>query len=434
MSGLVISAFNGSSGKTAVTSILLAGLSERGIAHQPYKTGPDYIDPGFHRAYSTEEPYNLDLFMMPQDEIVRLAEQSTGIGILEGMDGLFEGVKPDSDQGSTVELARMLDWPIVLVIDASRANRSSYAAVKGFIAEAQPARVAGVIFNKLRSAGHEQYLRTAYESEGIKVFGGIHIDEQLNWPERHLGLRPGIEFELPSRQALASIAEAQLDLDGLIELVGVPAIVGARLDAPAQVTEQPRRLAIAHDEAFHFYYRDSLEMLEANGFELVPFSPLKDSKLPGNIHGLILGGGFPEVYAQQLATNTSLLRDIRSQHEACLPIYAECGGLMLLSEAIQTETDSFSMCGIIPGKVIFTKQLQHFGYSHVHHSLGTFRGHEFHYSRWDREEELANLWEVEKAASGKRRMEGYRAPNLHASYIHLNFREAAAVFADLFSK
>ncbi|MGB0412851.1 MAG: cobyrinate a,c-diamide synthase [Coraliomargarita sp.] len=430
--GLVISAFNGSSGKTAVTSILLAGLSERSIAHQPYKTGPDYIDPGFHRAYSTEEPYNLDLFMMPKDEIVRLANQSTGIAILEGMDGLFEGVKPDSDQGSTVELARMLDWPVVLVIDASRANRSSYAAVKGFIAEAKPATVAGVIFNKPRSAGHEQYLRTAYESEGIRVFGGIHIDEQLDWPERHLGLRPGIEFQLPSRQALASIAEAQLDLDGLLKLVGFPPNVGARLDAPADLMAAPRRLAIARDEAFHFYYRDSLEMLEANGFELVPFSPLSDTSLPDNIHGLILGGGFPEVYAKQLAANTSLLNDIRERHDGGLPIYAECGGLMLLSEAIQTEIESFPMCGIVPGKIIFTKQLQHFGYSHVHHALGTFRGHEFHYSRWDREAELANLWEVEKAASGKRRMEGYRAPNLHASYIHLNFREAASIFQNLF--
>ena len=435
MGGLIISAFNGSSGKTAVTSILLAGLSERRIAHQPYKTGPDYIDPGFHRAYSTEEPYNLDLFMMPKDEIVRLANQSIGIGILEGMDGLFEGVKPDSDQGSTVELARMLDWPVVLVIDACRANRSSYAAVKGFTAEAKPAKVAGVIFNKLRSAGHEQYLRTAYESEGIRAFGGIHIDEQLNWPERHLGLRPGIEFKLPSRQSLAAIAEAQLDLNGLIEQVGVPPLGGLRSvsnPAKAGTPTSIRRLAIARDEAFHFYYRDSLEMLQASGFELMPFSPLSDATLPKNIHGVILGGGFPEVYAKQLATNTSLLSDIRTRHQSGLPIYAECGGLMLLSKAIKTETDTFPMCGIIPGKVIFTKQLQHFGYSHVHHPLGTFRGHEFHYSRWDREEELANLWEVEKAASGKHRMEGYRAPNLHASYIHLNFRETSSIFQDLF--
>ena len=437
MSGLVISAFNGSSGKTAVTSILLAGLSERGIAHQPFKTGPDYIDPGFHRTYSTEEPYNLDLFMMLKDEIVRLANQSSRIGVLEGMDGLFEGVKPDSDTGSTVELARMLDWPVVLVIDASRANRSSYAAAKGFIAEAKPATVAGVIFNKIRSDGHEQYLRTAYESEGITVFGAIHMDEQLNWPERHLGLRPGIEFQLPSRPALAEIAEAQLDLDALIQ--EVPGI--ARLPTcPSEKCESgdsrsrptPRRLAIARDEAFHFYYRDSLELLAELGFELIPFSPLTDATLPANINGLILGGGFPEVYAEQLATNTSLLRDIRTRHSEGLPIYAECGGLMLLSEAIQTEAKTFPMCGIVPGNVVFTKQLQHFGYSHVHHALGTFKGHEFHYSRWDREEALANLWEVEKAASGKRRMEGYRAPNLHASYIHLNFREAASIFQNLF--
>ncbi|ADE55444.1 cobyrinic acid a,c-diamide synthase [Coraliomargarita akajimensis DSM 45221] len=428
--GIVLSAFIGSSGKTAVTSTLLAGLSERGIAHQPFKAGPDYIDPGFHRHYSTEAPYNLDLFMMPESDILRLARSADGFGLLEGMDGLFEGIRPNSDEGSTVQLARMLDWPVILVIDASRANRSSYAAVKGFIAEAKPAIVAGVIFNKIRSDSHEHYLRTAYESEGIAVLGAIRTHKALDWPERHLGLRPGLEFQLPSRQALATIAEAELDIDALLRLVPNSDCTAAR--HPKTKTRTKRRIAIAMDEAFHFYYRDSLELLAELGLELIPFSPLHDSRLPAKVHGLILGGGFPEMYAEPLSSNRTLLGDIAKRHHDGMPIYAECGGFMFLAENIQSNEKRYPMCSIIPGNVVFTKQLQNFGYSHVHHPSGTFRGHEFHYSYWDRETELANLWEVNKAASGSRRMEGYQSKHLHASYIHLNFREAASIFRNLF--
>ena len=424
-------------GKTAVTCMLLAALSERGLAIQPFKVGPDFIDPGYHTRFAGMPSRNLDFWLMKDAGIVHeTATHGAGrISIVEGVMGLFDGSDVKSDEGSTMAVARLLDWPVLLVIPSAKTGRSLAAALRGFIAEAGLGRVAGVILNGVSGRGHAEYLREAIAPLRLPVFGAIPVCLELSWPERHLGLHANQERSLPSRTELAELAERYLDLSAIL------ALVEPARDNPSEPdrTTKGVRIGLAKDQAFHFYYEANLDYVRSKGVELVEFSPLHDSKLPPDLDGVIVGGGFPEVFADELSQNQSIRSEIHSAIEDGVACYAECGGLMWLAEELVCQSGRrFPMVGVLPGSVEMTSGLQQFGYCECSGLEGAqnemFRGHEFHHSRWTAEPQLANLWTVRRKRIGSTRREGFQKDGLHASYVHLYFPASQAVLRTLMNK
>ena len=443
-----------SDGKTAITCMLLAALRARGIPVQPFKVGPDFIDPGYHTAIAGVTSRNLDTWLMGDDGIVAevLATGRDRVSIVEGVMGLFDGSDVKSEEGSTMALTRLLDRPVVLVVTAKKSGRSLAVALRGFMQEAGTNRIAGVILNGVSGGSHVDYLREAFEPLDVPVLGALPYCPELVWPERHLGLQASQERQLSSWQVLALLAEQHLDVNAILELaerdVTVPRLpprteVGRVRQLPdharrsdggseARSTLTKLRIGVAMDEAFHFYYQSNLDYLIQAGAELIKFSPLHDTALPANLDAIFLGGGFPEIFASELAQNHSFRAELRSAIEQGLHCYAECGGLMLLAEELITlDQKVYPMAGVIPGAVQMTESLKHFGYC-VCSELksdpdNSFRGHEFHHSLWMTEPEHANLWSVRRKRIGAVRREGFSISNLHASYVHLHFRTGGAV-------
>ena len=432
--GVIIAGTQSSSGKTAITCMLLSALQHRGLLTQPFKVGPDFIDPTYHQVYSDAPSINLDAWLMSQAEIQANVEQTTfgKIGVIEGVMGLFDGMHPQSNAGSTFELATELGWPIVLVVSGEKAGRSLGASIYGFLELAGKERILGVILNQVSSENHGNYLQEALTSFQISLLGVIPKDKQIQWPERHLGLQARSEIQLPSSLELATLAENTIDLDQLLTKLTPPTLQKKKQTNRPPITQ---KIAVAQDEAFHFYYANNLEFLRQHGTEIIPVSPVHDSSLPTEIDGLILGGGFPEIFIERLASNHSFLQDMKHLIKAGMPCYAECGGLMLLADSfINLQGEKYSLAGVIPGNIRMTDRLQHFGYctAHLPQSDRLSYGHEFHYSYWDRENELANLWLVEKKYRKTKRREGYQFANLHASYVHLYFPQSPHLFRSFF--
>jgi cobyrinic acid a,c-diamide synthase len=446
--GLIIGGMQSSDGKTVITCLLLAALHARGVPVQPFKAGPDFIDPGYHTRIAGITSRNLDAWLMSDDGVVDevLAHGQNRVSIVEGVMGLFDGGDTKSDEGSTMALARLLDWPVILVVTAKKSGRSLAVALRGFIQEAGPGRIRGVILNGVSGSGHADYLREAIEPLAVPVLGALPFCSELRWAERHLGLQASQERNLPSAQELASFAEQYLDVNGILELSRTAATepplqpdqASAAFGRVRQAAIPPRlRIGVARDEAFHFYYQANLDYLIQAGAELVEFSPLHDSALPTDVDAIFLGGGFPEIFAPQLAQNSAMRADIRSAIGEGLNCYAECGGLMLLAEELITlDQKAYPMAGVIPGVVRMTESLKHFGYcacSQLDEIPGaTFHGHEFHHSLWTGESEHASLWTVRRKRSGTFRREGFSTANLHASYVHLHFRTSSAVLQPFF--
>jgi len=427
--GLIIAGTQSSSGKTAVVAMLLAALRQRGIPVQPFKVGPDFIDPGYHRTYAGIDSVNLDAWIMGEAEVRHAAERFTqnAVGVVEGVMGLFDGANPDNDAGSTYEAACWLDWPLVLVVPCAHAGRSIVAGIRGFLHEAGPERCLGVILNQVSSEGHATYLRKACANLEVPLLGIVPKLPELDWPERHLGLQASTERELPASEALAELAEQHLAIGRILDVVSVPAEDNREPAAVRKSRKARKRIGVAQDAAFHFYYRANLAWLREQGAEVVPFSPLSDATLPKNLDGLVLGGGFPEVFAEQVSANTTMRNALREVVAAGMPCYAECGGLMLLAEGLETKGGrTFPMVGVVPGRVRMTDRLQHFGYCCGNtEGLPEARGHEFHHSEWMEESERANLWTVTRHSTGVSRREGFGTETLHASYVHLHFPQAA---------
>jgi len=435
--GLIVAGMHSSGGKTAVTSLLLAALRKLNFIVQPFKVGPDYIDPGFHFHYSAKHSINLDPWIMGREHILQAAKKFTenAFGIAEGVMGLFDGSDPINDSGSTMEVARRLSWPILLVVTCQNSGRSITAAIQGFVAEAGgPEHFAGIILNQVNSESHADYLSKACVSLQIPILGALPEIQELCWPERHLGLQPGVEQKLPEADHLAELAEKYFDIKLLIKkFPAISASVDPVKNLQSTTPKFSKRIAVAQDEAFHFYYVANLEWLRQQGAEIVSFSPLHDNKVPENVDGLILGGGFPEVFAEKISANKSMLSSIKKNVESGIPTYAECGGFMVLAEVLKLKSgQSLAMAGVVPGMVEMTKRLQYFGYCKIDlPKSGEVRGHEFHYSRWTEESTHANLWDVTRHSTGNSRREGYRTPNLHASYVHLYFPQAASLISEI---
>ncbi|MGA1165020.1 MAG: cobyrinate a,c-diamide synthase, partial [bacterium] len=302
--------------------------------------------------------------------------------------------------------------------------------------EAGADRIRGLILNQVSGEPHADYLKQALADLKIPILGALPRLPELQWPERHLGLQAVSETSLPDRASLESLAEQYLNLDQFLSLAPQPEqySVSKVIEIPVRPS---CRIGVAQDSAFHFYYHENLEWLHHQGAELVKISPLEDSTLPPALDGILLSGGFPECFAEKLSTNQSMLKELKEFIKAGGSCYAECGGLMLLADSLRLlNGDEYPMAGVIPGTVSMTSKLQHFGYSEATptNHRESWRGHEFHHSKWEQESSQANAWTVTKRNRVGSRLEGYRYRNLHASYIHLYFPKAAPLLSELFFK
>lgn len=426
---LIIAATQSGSGKTTITAGLLAALKNRGLNVQPYKVGPDYIDTGWHKLACGKISHNLDSWLVGNDKLKEIFIETASradISIIEGVMGLYDGGR--GGVSSTAEISKLLDAPIILVIDAKSMGTSAAAVALGFREFDKSVKLAGVILNRLGSDSHKKIIVDALNSLGIKCFGAIRRNDEFFLPERHLGLVPTTEnHSADVINKICAAVEEQIDIDTLISL--------ANNSAPIEITPKSSKLkakslkiAVARDEAFNFYYGASLTELERRGAEIVYFSPLNDKTLPKNIGGLIIGGGFPEMFAARLEQNKSLRADINRMAEAGLPVFAECGGFMyLMNNLIDFDGKSFEMCGVLDGSAVMTNKLQTVGYVEaeilsncvIGKAGDKIRAHEFHFSTADILGE--KIFKCRRMRTGKGYFAGAVKKNIVASYLHIHF-------------
>jgi cobyrinic acid a,c-diamide synthase len=424
-------------GKTTITLAILAYLTSRGDRVQSFKVGPDYIDPMFHTYFTGRPCRNLDPVLTSQDYIKTCFFQhcqSVDYALIEGVMGLFDGIQLTEtqfpDYASTAHIARILQFPVLLVLDCSRLSTSVAAIVRGYQSLDPNINLAGVILNRVGSDRHQQLLHTALESIKMPIVGVLRRQDSLTIPDRHLGLIP--TDELPKikqlQDKLANIAQSCFNWEILLPLLTISQKTNPRNQPQENKLCSSIRLGIAKDAAFNFYYPDNFDILANLGAELVFWSPLKDQCLPKNLQGLYFGGGFPEIFAQELAANVQLLTQVKKAIFAGIPTYAECGGLMYLCEKIiDFEQKNHYMLQIIPQSAIMSPKLT-LGYRQglaVQETVLVKQGkkvcgHEFHRSHLSG---LNNspIYHLQAFPQGASIAEGWQLKNLHASYLHLHF-------------
>lgn len=451
MRSIVIAAPHSGSGKTTVTLGVMECLKRRGLRVAPFKVGPDFIDPGYHRLVTGRPSANLDGWMCGADfvqETFRYHAEGADIAVIEGAMGLFDGAGGTQEAGSTAQIAKIVGAEVLLVVDAKSQARSAAALVKGF-AEFDPGlRVSGVIFNNVASENHARVLREAVEAlgAGIRVVGCLPSDERLQIPSRHLGLLTAEENPLPEEflDHLAEVVRGHLDLD-LLWQTGIPPVGASGRSGKRDQNLIP--IAVARDAAFCFVYEDNLRLLREGGAKIIEFSPLFDTALPAGIAGIYLPGGYPELFAGALAANAPLRGEIREAIEDGMPVYAECGGFIYLTEGIMEQVSTLDkdarcqgltpLVGIFPVATRMLPRRKALGYREVALNADSIlgragtvaRGHEFHYSETDElPAEIDRTYRVGKGgvALGP---EGYRYRNCLASYIHLHFGSSPGMAA-----
>jgi cobyrinic acid a,c-diamide synthase len=447
MKGFLIAATKSGSGKTTITLGLLAALMKRGLKVTPFKVGPDFIDPGHHTRVTGRVSRNLDGWMLSRSynrKCFTETPSGTDMVVVEGVMGLFDGYDGTSEAGSSSQMAKWLDLPVILVVDCKSMARSAAALLQGFERFDPGLKFAGVVFNRLGSGRHLTYLKDAIRDHvDMPCLGGLYRNDDITIPERHLGLVTRDDHPLTSEMIdhLARFVESGIDIDHLID--SLPDI-SSPTTAPARQQGMPERkvrIGVARDNAFCFYYEDNLELLAANGAELVFFSPMADSTLPPELDGLYFGGGYPELFAGRLADNTEIRLQISRWAELGMPVYGECGGFMYLCRDI-TDVDGrkYPMTGCFPLSTRMFSRLKSLGYREVtlgaHTILGpvgkTIRGHEFHYS--DLAGPVGSVetnYQVSTRVGMKKKAEGYQNRRCLGSYIHLHFGsypDAAAHF------
>ena len=435
---LVIAAPNSGAGKTTLTVGVLLALRARGMTVQPFKVGPDFIDASHHSVIAGRPSRNLDSWMCDDDavrEIFSHAARDADISLIEGVMGLYDGSGPRDERGSTAHVAKLLDAPVVLVIDAQRMAGTAAAVALGCRAFDAAVRIAGVIFNNVGSAGHYDWLRTVLaERTDLACFGYLAFDPELAMEERHLGLVPAAEQRPASslHARLEQRVQSTLDVQALIEAAHNASqfqLPDARLfvDAP---DGPPVRIAVAQDRALNFYYRDNLDLLQCLGAEIVPFSLLEDDRLPDAVDGVYLGGGFPEMHAEALASRVALHAAMREFHASGRVIYAECGGLMVLCDTLTDLAGrTHRMIGLVPANASMRAGRLTLGYVEVEILRGSilgeagtrYAGQRFHASNLERarfEPALA------LRQGGKMSRDGYGCDGLLATYVHAHFAGA----------
>ncbi|WP_329032594.1 cobyrinate a,c-diamide synthase [Streptomyces sp. NBC_01725] len=431
---LVIAAPASGSGKTTVATGLMALLAARGLAVSPHKVGPDYIDAGYHTLATGRPGRNLDAYLCGTELIGPLfAHGAAGcdLAVVEGVMGLYDGAAGQGELASTAQVAKLLRAPVVLVVDASSQSRSVAALVHGFASWDPEVRIGGVILNKVGSDRHEELLREALEESGVPVLGVLRRAAEIETPSRHLGLVPVAERREDAVSVVRGLAErvrAGCDVEGLLRLArGAPSLEVEAWDAgdagPAVAPERPV-VAVAGGSAFTFSYAEHAELLRAAGADVVVFDPLRDEELPFGTRGLVIGGGFPEVYAAELGANEPLREAVAELARSGAPVAAECAGLLYLARSL----DGAPMCGVLDADARMSRRLT-LGYREavavgdsVLAAAGTrLRGHEFHRTVLEPGAGAAPAWGLVRP---ERRVEGFVQRGVHASYLHTHWAAA----------
>ncbi|MER8017806.1 cobyrinate a,c-diamide synthase [Streptomyces griseoluteus] len=452
---LVIAAPSSGCGKTTVATGLMAAFAARGLAVSPHKVGPDYIDPGYHALATGRVGRNLDAYLCGPDLVAPLfghGARGCDLAVVEGVMGLYDGAAGQGELASTAQVAKLLRAPVVLVVDASSQSRSVAALVHGFASWDTGVRIGGVILNKVGSSRHESLLREALDEAGVPVLGVLRRAAQVETPSRHLGLVPVAERGAAAISAVAAMGAqvaAGCDLDALMALArSAGALPGGGWSAAEALSlpihDHPSRLverrddnsngvrrrpvvAVAGGAAFTFSYAEHAELLEAAGAEVVVFDPLRDERLPEGTRGLVIGGGFPEVYASELGANEALREEIAELARTGAPMAAECAGLLYLCR----ELDGVPMCGVLDASARMGERLT-LGYrdavavgDSVLAVAGTrMRGHEFHRTVIEPGAGEAPAWGIVAPA---RRLEGFVREGVHASYLHTHWASEPGV-------
>lgn len=434
---LVVAAPSSGCGKTTVATGLMAAFADAGLAVSPHKVGPDYIDPGYHALATGRPGRNLDAFLCGPAMVAPLfnhGARGSDLAVVEGVMGLYDGASGQGELASTAHVSKLLRAPVVLVVDASSQSRSVAALVHGFASWDPEVRIGGVILNKVGSARHEELLRDALDESGVPVLGALGRVRQVQAPARHLGLVPVAERQLEAVESVAALASRVregCDLEAILALArSAPAMTGGTWDpAAAAPTAQdgPRAaarrpvVAVAGGAAFSFSYAEHAELLTAAGAEVVTFDPLNDEELPASAAGLIIGGGFPEVYAPELSANEPLRKAVAELALSGAPVAAECAGLLYLTR----ELDGKPMCGVLDAHSRMSERLT-LGYREAVAvsdsplaAVGTrMRGHEFHRTVVEPGAGAAPAWGMH---SPQRRVEGFVQQGVHASYLHTHW-------------
>ena len=431
---VVIAGVRSGVGKTTIATGIMGALTRRGYAVQPFKAGPDYIDPSYHKLACGVPSRNLDTWLLPHPTVLELFQRASDrrdISVIEGVMGVFDGHSSLDEDGSTAELAKLLGAPVILVADASKVARSVAAEILGYQQFDIGLNIAGVILNGAGSLRHLEFCKPQIEeTTGLPVLGYLPRRDDLVQPERHLGLIPTVEGTVARQwyDSLIAQIEETIDLDQLLKLAKsareAKVVVESYPESP-----QPKRaiIAVAQDQAFSFYYQDSLDLLEAWGAELVPFSPLEDEELPAATGGIYLGGGFPEMFASELSANKPMHLAMKDAVKRNVPVYAECGGLMYLGQSLSDlDGKQHAMTGIISAVSRMSSKRLTLGYREVEAvSDGpmllqgqTLRGHEFHWSTLDPPPDPARA--AYRVVNQDGRAEGFQLGSVWASYIHVH--------------
>jgi cobyrinic acid a,c-diamide synthase len=443
MTGLLVAGSASGVGKTTVALAIISCLRRRGYVVQPFKGGPDFLDTTHHTRIAGRLARNLDTWMLSEQanrDLFGRAAVGADAVVAEGMMGLFDGKDGLTETGSSAEIAKLLKLPVILVLDCARSARSVAAVALGFESFDPDLPLAGLILNRVAGQNHYRLLESAIEARcKTPILGWLPREPGIAIPERHLGLHAAAETqssfdaELLERQidTLASLAEKHFKVDALLRLDCPLAAPAAKATATPAAESSSLRIGVARDHAFSFYYEDNLELLRDEGAEIIPFSPIADRTLPAGLDALYFGGGYPELYAGELSENTPMLEQVRAFVRSGGHVYAECGGLLYLSQQLSASDGGvYPMLGILPLAMEMTGHLVDFGYVTVTFTqnclLGpqgtSIRGHSFHYSRICSSSEVATSYQVDFSLSGKQQREGFTWGPVLASYIHLHFR------------
>lgn len=447
MKKFLIAGVTSGSGKTTAVLGILKALNEK-YKIQSYKVGPDYVDTKFHTRITNRPTRNLDNYLVPDPQVLNYLftadTENIDLGIVEGVMGLYDGLGTDKDAYSTASIAKQLNIPVILVINARATSTSAAAILKGFIDFDEKVPIKGVIVNNVMSENHYKLVAGAiHRYLNLPVLGYLPHDATVSLPSRQLGLVPDDELPDVDRK-ITKIAESvkkHVDLDKLLSLAAPTPKIFAD---PFDIQRVNLRLGIAKDEAFNFYYADNLRLLKKAGVKLVPFSPINDQHLP-KVDALYFGGGYPEEFASELAGNQSLKREIREFSLADKPIYAECGGLMYLGKVLKQGENEFPMVGIFNGVSEMTPRLKKFGYCEAYPQINCLLGnkdqkivgHEFHHSTFKQlDQQLKPVLIMKKVRDGQvvdTWSGGYQVRKTFASYLHVHFYQDAKLFTQFLS-
>lgn len=451
---IIIAGTTSGVGKTSITLGILYILKNLGFKIQSFKIGPDFIDPSYHHFVTNSPSYNLDSWLMGKKGLINTFEKYTigkDIAVIEGVMGLFDGAGGKNNFASTAQIAKILNSPIILVIDASKAARSIAVIAYGFMKFEKGLKIKGIILNKISSNRHFNFIKDAFENKiKIPIVGVIYRNQELIFSERHLGLIPREELDDKRRKAIlnsAKILSESLDAEKIVSLIRPlqnEKVRKKKIDTGKEQNIQSIKIAVALDESFNFYYQENLDTLQKKGAQLIFFSPLNDLRLPEEVDGIIIGGGFPEILAKNLSRNQSMMRAIKKIAESQIPIYAECGGLMYLSKSIKEGPSSYKNDKIPESKVNFNKNYRMIGLidaitkmtdqltlnytqgkvinESLFGNINRVRGHEFHFSVM---ENISNdskfSYYLNKGKGITNQKDGIVVYNTLASYTHLHF-------------